>query len=277
MLVIGAGMSGLIAATVLKEHGVNVVVVDKGRGAGGRMSTRRLDVESQYAYFDHGAQYFTVSHDDFAKYVERWLALGIVKPLNEMLVRENGMPALSDEPRYIGSTGMNAVTKYLAESLRVLFSERVDKLSFNTDWIAETDKGRTLTADAIMLSQPVPQSLELLTKSNIAIPQEIEQALNSIDYHPCIATLLLFEGIEPVLPYCGIWFQGEPVAWACDNMRKGISPLPTLTIHAGPLFSVEHWHSPDSYIVDAMLAQSLLDQALLRDGTDNASLILIKT
>ncbi len=254
MLVVGAGISGLLAATVLKEHGVDVVVVDKGRGAGGRMSTRRLDLEVDCAYFDHGAQYFTVSDSDFAKYVERWLALNIIKSLDETLIRENGEPALSDEPRYIGTTGMNAITKYLADSLRVSFSERVDKLSFNHQWIVETDKGRTLTADAVVLSQPVPQSLELLTKSHISIPQEIEQELNSIEYHPCLATMLLFEGIEPVLPYCGIWFQGEPVAWACDNMRKGISPLPTLTIHAGPMFSAEHWDSPDSYIVDFMLA-----------------------
>jgi len=253
VLVVGAGISGLLAATVLKENGVDVIVVDKGRGAGGRMSTRRIDLDHTCAYFDHGAQYFTVSNADFARYVERWLALGIIKPLDETLIRENGEPALSDEPRYIGATGMNAITKYLADSLRVSFAERIDKLSFNTHWIAETDKGRTFTADALVLSPPVPQSLELLTQSNIPIPTDIEAELKTIDYHPCIATMLLFEGIEPALPYCGIWFQGEPIAWACDNFRKGISPVPTVTVHAGPMFSAEHWQSPDETIVEAML------------------------
>ncbi len=254
MLVVGAGISGLLAATVLKENGVEVVVVDKGRGAGGRMSTRRLDLETECAYFDHGAQYFTVSDLDFAKYVERWLALGIIKPLDENLIRENGEPVLSDETRYIGTTGMNAITKYLADGLHVKFSERVDKLTFNHQWIVETDKGRTFKADAVVLSQPVPQSLELIAKSSIPIDHEVEAELNSIAYHPCIATMVLFEGIEPVLPYCGIWFQGEPIVWACDNLRKGISPLPTLTIHAGPMFSAEHWQTPDVEIVNAMLA-----------------------
>ncbi|MFQ3599167.1 MAG: FAD-dependent oxidoreductase [Chloroherpetonaceae bacterium] len=253
VLVVGAGISGLLAATVLKENGVDVLVVDKGRGAGGRMSTRRIDLDDVSAYFDHGAQYFTISDSDFAKYVERWLALGIIKPLDEKLIRENGEPALSDEPRYIGTTGMNAITKYLADGLQVKFSERVDKLTFNQHWIVETDKGRTFKADAVVLSQPVPQSLELITKSDIRIEHEVETELGSIDYHPCIATMLLFEGIEPVLPYCGIWFRGEPIAWACDNLRKGISSLPTLTIHAGPMFSAEHWQTPDVEIVDAML------------------------
>lgn len=253
VLVVGAGVSGLLAATILKEHGVDVVVIDKGRGAGGRMSTRRVDLNGTSAYFDHGAQYFTVHDQEFANYVERWLKLGIIKLLDEKLIRENGEPALSDELRYIGTTGMNAIAKYLADSLPVHFSERVDKLSFNNRWIAETNKGRTFTADAVLLSQPVPQSLELLTKSTIDVPHELEQELNSVDYHPCIATLLLFEGIAPILPYCGIWLRGEPIAWVSDNMQKGISPLPTLTVHAGPLFSAEHWNTSDSNIVEMML------------------------
>lgn len=253
VLVVGAGISGLLAATILKENGVDVRVVDKGRGAGGRMSTRRLEVNGSSAYFDHGAQYFTVSDSTFAEYVEQWLALGVIKSLDEQLIRENGELALSDETRYIGTTGMNAITKHLADALRVSYSERVDKLSFNNHWVAETDKGSTFTADALILSQPVPQSLELLSKSHLAIQSDIEAELNSIDYHPCIATMLLFDGDAPVLPYCGIWFRGEPIAWMSDNLRKGISSIPTLTVHAGPMFSAEHWQTADSDIVDAML------------------------
>ena len=253
VLVVGAGISGLLSASVLKENGINVTVVDKGRGAGGRMSTRRIDLDGTCAYFDHGAQYFTVSDARFAKYVERWLALGIIKPFDETLIRENGEPEWSEEIRYIGATGMNAATKYLADSLRVSFSERIDKLTFNGHWIAETDKGNTFTADALVLSPPVPQSLELLAKSNIPIPPDSEAELKSIDYYSCITVMLLFEGDEPILPACGIWFQGEPIAWACDNFRKGISPVPTLTIQAGPMFSTEHWQSSDETIVDAML------------------------
>ena len=54
--VIGAGISGLFAARTLADRGLNVKVFDKGRGLGGRMSTRRVDGKS---CFDHGAQYFT--------------------------------------------------------------------------------------------------------------------------------------------------------------------------------------------------------------------------
>ncbi|MEK9973306.1 MAG: FAD-dependent oxidoreductase [Deltaproteobacteria bacterium] len=40
--IVGAGISGLMAATYLAEKGKKSVLFDKGRGPGGRMSTRRF-------------------------------------------------------------------------------------------------------------------------------------------------------------------------------------------------------------------------------------------
>lgn len=40
--IIGAGMSGLICAQELQQAGYRVVVVEKSRGLGGRVTTRRL-------------------------------------------------------------------------------------------------------------------------------------------------------------------------------------------------------------------------------------------
>ena len=40
--IIGAGISGLMAATYLAEKGRNYVLFDKGRGPGGRMNSRRF-------------------------------------------------------------------------------------------------------------------------------------------------------------------------------------------------------------------------------------------
>ena len=39
--VIGAGMSGIACARALQAEGVPVRLIDKGRGIGGRMATRR--------------------------------------------------------------------------------------------------------------------------------------------------------------------------------------------------------------------------------------------
>ena len=43
VLIIGAGISGLMAATKLEESGCSVTVIDKGRNYGGRMATRAFD------------------------------------------------------------------------------------------------------------------------------------------------------------------------------------------------------------------------------------------
>ncbi|WP_333927659.1 FAD-dependent oxidoreductase [Sphingomonas sp. LR55] len=41
--IVGAGMAGLSCAQALRRQGHAVVLFDKGRGPGGRMSTRRID------------------------------------------------------------------------------------------------------------------------------------------------------------------------------------------------------------------------------------------
>ena len=65
-LIIGGGISGLIAATVLRRTGINATILDKGRGVGGRLATRRISHPSYgEGTFDYGAQYFTVSNSIF--------------------------------------------------------------------------------------------------------------------------------------------------------------------------------------------------------------------
>ena len=71
--VVGAGIAGLSCARALTDAGVRVTVLDKGRGSGGRMSTRRGEGWA----CDHGAQYFTARDPRFRAEVARWLAAGV--------------------------------------------------------------------------------------------------------------------------------------------------------------------------------------------------------
>jgi len=52
VVVIGAGLAGLMSAQQLQESGHDVVVLDKGKSPGGRLATRRIGD----ATLDHGAQ-----------------------------------------------------------------------------------------------------------------------------------------------------------------------------------------------------------------------------
>mgnify|MGYP003336186047 FL=1 len=66
VLIIGAGMAGLTAAVELKRAGRRVLVLDKARGVGGRLASRRIDG----ATFDHGAQFITARDPRFAAVLE---------------------------------------------------------------------------------------------------------------------------------------------------------------------------------------------------------------
>jgi photolyase PhrII len=106
--VVGAGLAGLSAARALEDQGHEVVVVDKARGPGGRMSTRR---EGEWQ-FDHGAQYFTARDPRFRRHVLAWLERGMVEPWSARIARIDDVsvePANADAERYVPTPSMNAI------------------------------------------------------------------------------------------------------------------------------------------------------------------------
>ena len=50
IVILGAGLAGSFAARLLKDAGLHVIVLDKGRSPGGRSSTRQTDLGP----FNHG-------------------------------------------------------------------------------------------------------------------------------------------------------------------------------------------------------------------------------
>ena len=70
----GAGLCGATVAHHLARHGVSVTIVDKARGPGGRMSSRR----SPEGRYDHGAQSFTARDPRFLRQVRVWEAAGLI-------------------------------------------------------------------------------------------------------------------------------------------------------------------------------------------------------
>ena len=75
-VIVGAGMAALTAGEALQTRGWKVVLLDKGRRAGGRMATRRIGSSR----FDHGAQFFTARDERFRKAVACWEADGWAAP-----------------------------------------------------------------------------------------------------------------------------------------------------------------------------------------------------
>lgn len=132
--VVGAGISGLTAASRLARGGCAVTVYETGRGPGGRTSTRRAGPDGAGWQFDHGAQYFSAKDPAFRAIVEDWRAEGLVAEWTGVFgtldattgtfVRED--PQETKE-RWVGTPSMNAIAKGLSRraGISLVTSRRV--------------------------------------------------------------------------------------------------------------------------------------------------------
>ncbi|MBE9043107.1 FAD-dependent oxidoreductase [Pleurocapsales cyanobacterium LEGE 10410] len=247
-IVIGGGITGLTIATVLQQQGVQVTVLDKGRGIGGRLATRRVQhSESIKGVFDYGTQYFSIKHPRSQTWVNEWLQQGVIREWCR------GFGETDDKPRYCGVNGTRGIAKHLAQDLAVHSSTKVVKISYNTRWSITTEGDRQFEGDILVMAPPVPQSLDLLDNSQIVLPSHSRTSLEQISYHSCIAVLALLEQPSSIPAPGGIALADESLIWLADNYQKGISPQGhAITLHATPQFSEAYWNNKDAEIANKL-------------------------
>ena len=237
VVIIGAGMSGLTAARALKREGHDVRLLDKGRGVGGRLATRRLsDGSGAEARIDHAAQFFTTRSDEFKALVAEALDVGAVEEWCRGFGDHDGYP------RYRGAEGMTSLAKWLAEGLDIELGHTVVDLADHP-------------ADAYILAMPIPQALSICSFSKRLPPPLLQRALARVDYHPVLALLATFAEPLSVPEPGGVQTPDHSVVtFVADNQRKGISSIPSLTVHAGHQWSSDHWLEADNVVTEALLA-----------------------
>ena len=252
--VIGAGMSGLFAARTLADHGIRVTVFDKGRGIGGRMSTRRVDGQP---CFDHGAQYFTARDPRFQRYVQSWLDQGIVARWpdadQKIVVFDQGMRSEKSDSvdRYVGTPAMNVACKHLAKSLDVQVATRIGKVenAGNQIRLIDTESNEMGDFDRLVVSAPAEQAAELLASfPNIAEP------ISKVRMQPCWAVMASFE--DPVAEdWVGAFIHNSIVTWAARNNTKPQRPTDQehLLLHAGPEWTQENWENEPNQVAEEVV------------------------
>ncbi len=249
--VIGAGMAGVTAARLLSERGYPVRIFDKGRGIGGRMSTRR---EGDCA-FDHGCQFFTVRDDRFRSYVEAWQDAGLVSPWRHRIANcdRGDITVLRDDTvRYVGVPGMNAMIKGMAEGLSIQLATRIVEIN-------ETDEGWRLVADSgpvddafdmVIVTAPAEQSSDLLK----AAPA-LQAKAASVRMQPCWAVMAMFE-FELDAPFEAAFVRNSPLVWVANGGSKpGRAAHEAWVLHASPAWSRAHLDDkPDAVIAQLLRA-----------------------
>ncbi len=240
-LIVGAGMAGLACAERLSQAGHQVTLLDKGRGAGGRMAARRLSTDLGEATFDHGAQSFTPSDPRFEAMVSQWRDAGTVAP----------WPA-AGEGAMVGSPAMNAPLKAMAEDLDVRWTTRVVQLSENpAGWDVATEDGAAFSCDTLVLALPAEQAGQLLAG---VVPDWSAQAL-ARPSSPCWTVMLVLSEPLSTAPDCLRGDDEAILSWAARNSAKpGRTGPESWVLQAGARWSEENIEAVQAQVEADVLA-----------------------
>ncbi len=265
--VIGAGISGLCAARTLADHGLPVVIFDKGKSVGGRMSSRRVDGDVS---FDHGAQYFTARDPRFRRYVDSWLQQGVVArwpdleshPSHKIVQLAHGrvLEKPDTDERFVGSPSMNAICKHLASDLNVQTQTQIGKIESVEEGIRLTDEaGRMLgTFERVIVSAPAPQTADLL----VDFPK-LAQPISKIQMQPCWAVMASFE--RPVTSdWVGAFIHDSVLTWVARNSTKPnrSTNAEHIVLHAAHHWTAENWEQQADEVAMELLARFWHDSGI---------------
>lgn len=242
ILIIGGGMAGLSAATALAATGQRIIVLDKGRGPGGRMAARRVEIAGVPASFDHGAQYFTARDPAFSGAVAAWEQAGVAAR----------WPAAGADA-WVGTPGMNAPIRAMAEALDVRWGVRAERLRREGAlWRVEAE-GEAFTAPTVLVAVPAEQAAVLLADAAPAFAAHAAGVASA----PCWAVMAAFAAPLPAADT----FRSDsaPVSWAARNSAKPARQGPetgaeTWVIHASPQRSRELVALPKEEVAQTLLA-----------------------
>lgn len=201
VVIIGAGIAGLTCAQVLQQAGYRVAIVEKSRGVGGRLATRRLhDTRA-----DHGTCYLSPRGEVFQALVDRLLHQGVLQIWTDCvygLSADGNLQAPPDRaPRYVAADGMNAIAKFLAAGLDIRLNQRAVGLELTQaqTWRllledATDAKQSYLEAKAAIVTAPAPQAVQLLEPlaGSVLTAQFLAQ-LRSVEFTPCLAVMAGYE------------------------------------------------------------------------------------
>jgi predicted NAD/FAD-dependent oxidoreductase len=253
VLILGAGMAGLAAARVCQEKGLSVQIIDKGRGVGGRVATRRLGPrDTPTGRWDHGAQFVTLRSPALLKKLEEWNTLHLLEPW---------MPAHSepDRMRLCPREGMNAFAKALSAGILISNSERIVELRKKEGITAISESGAEFTGKACICTLPAPQLLDLLNASPLTVSETILGQLSGILYTRTLSLLAELDGPSGI-PEPGYWKpQSGILDSLIDHHQKGISQAYTVTAHATPEFSLE-WYDRDRNAAASVLRAAVSEK-----------------
>ena len=303
VIVVGAGISGLTAAQRLSQAGYRVLVLDKSRGLGGRMATRRVSwpqgsgamVVSE-TVVDHGCRFIQPPTRLGESWLVDWVAQGVLQPWApaEFTLEADGQCRPKPSPDaipgsytpgsyYVAPQGMNALAKAMAAGLSIQRQSRVTQVipwadQWRVDWVNESAGSEgagtdPLAARALVLALPAAQMVPILAPAvaQKAALAPVLAAAEAVTFDPVITVMAGYGPDTPVdlngSTSAGwmVWGDDHPMLrWvALDSRKRPSPPYAVVVAHSTAAFAQAQFDAEDL----AQVGQRMLDQAAQGLGT----------
>ncbi len=255
-IILGAGISGLVVGSLLLEQGQSVQLLEKARGVGGRLATRRTPLSpepSRVAHFDHGLPLVELHHPETIQILAKLLGGTIPESWQWPYAGEWRGTALSILRPL---PGMSALPKALTASEQVKKNQKVSQISYDPStrlWLASTQEQQTFAARGIISTLPIPQLLEILERSHLELDDSLPSQLIQAEYYPALSVMMIPKDPSQIQL---LRRSSAPIALAIENQWKGISEdVPCLTLTLNPELSQQLLQESDEVILERVMRE----------------------
>jgi predicted NAD/FAD-dependent oxidoreductase len=254
--IVGAGIAGAACAASLRDAGLAVTLFDKSRGAGGRMSTRRVQADGHAWQFDHGAQHIQARHPRFKAALRRAAQAGVLLPWQPRV--HAAWPAPTRRESWVPAGQMPALARHLIGDAALHLEWPVTRLErTRAGWMVVGAEGRREGPfDHLVLALPPAQAAPLVAGHQDAWAEQ----LGAWPMLPCWTLMAATQAVDWPWDACEPDAGSSPLAWLARNDRKPGREAPAdhalWVAQASAAWSAEHLDASPAAV------QTALSQAL---------------
>ncbi|MCJ8280040.1 MAG: FAD-dependent oxidoreductase [Rivularia sp. ALOHA_DT_140] len=244
-------MAGLICAQQLTQAGYSVSLIDKSRGVGGRVATRRLfDTKA-----DHGTCYLKSKGEVLQALIGLLAQRGDMEVWTDTLHSQNNSSSVIANPQsslpYIAPEGMNVIAKFLVQGLNINRGQRVNKINLNSEnqWYLTSETGEEFMASSLVVAIPAPQAVTLLEPlAENLLDNNFLNKLRSVEFYPALTVMAGYpDSLRSRLEWKAITFKENPVlGWiGLDSSKRKNPAQPHFVIHSSADFAEKYFEAED--------------------------------
>ena len=255
-IVIGAGISGINTAKKIQQLGLgSLLILEKSRGIGGRMATRR----TLNTKFDHGAQFYKLRAN-----VSGLHSIWMEKELTHHWFTSN------NGDHWCSNLGMTSLAKSMAENIPIALEKQISSIRYEDGlWKLISHSNEEWICKNLIISSPLPQTIKLLEEvdKKTFIIKDILSEISKISYTKALIGLIT---LKEDLDFSSSGYQefiSGDIFSISDQRIKGTSEIPALTITMSAEFSEIEFENSDEAVIMKMreTIKSILPKIKIKD------------